>query len=304
MKKKSKFLVFLLSPVPGLSHLYLGWTRRALVFFTVFLGLCVSAAFIDSMSYHNFLSGRLEPLMFFVIALIWFIALSEALSLAGRKALNDEDGMENSPGYKEDEGYFFISNRKMIALAFSTIPGAGHMFLGLLKQGAQLMAVFFFLLLLAGWMNLSLLAFIAPVVWFYSVFDIYHLLEDEKELHLDSSILYDWFSTHPGAIGWGLITLGLLVLLQRIVSPLLESFLSAGVRDYLETTFVAIILIAGGIKLLLGSKVKEESTITNPAKIEEESNFAKPGMLEEESTITKPSMIEEETLEESEEELK
>ncbi|MEN6350814.1 MAG: hypothetical protein ABFD08_15640 [Syntrophomonas sp.] len=271
MKKKSKFLVFLLSPVPGLSHLYLGWTRRALVFFTVFLGLCASAAFIDSMSYHNFLSGRLEPLMFFVIALIWFIALSEALSLAGQDAGAQEDGTAIVPGYGREEDRFFISNRKMIALAFSTIPGAGHMFLGLLKQGAQLMAAFFFLLLLAGWLDLSILAFIAPVVWFYSVFDIYHLLEDEKELHLDSSTLYDWFSTHPGALGWGLIILGLLVILQRIAGPLLESILSANVRDYLQTTFVAIILIAGGIKLLMGTKTKEESIVARPSMAEEKS---------------------------------
>ncbi|HBR02108.1 MAG TPA: hypothetical protein DD738_05820 [Ruminiclostridium sp.] len=265
MKKKSKFLVFLLSPLPGLSHLYLGWNRRALVFFTVFLGLCASGVFIDNMSYHFFLSGNLIPLLFFVIALVWFIALAEALGLAGQEPESDADGNEIKGGSPEDQGLFLISNRKMIALAFSTIPGAGHMFLGLLKQGAQLMAGFFLVLILAGWLNIGLLTFVVPVIWFYSVFDIYHLLEDEKELHLDSSTLFDWFSTHPGAVGWGLIILGLLVLLQRIINPLLEPLLSEDLRGYMETVLVAVLLIGGGIKLLAGSKV--EATTSRPMEI-------------------------------------
>lgn len=256
MKKKSRFLVFLLSPIPGLSHLYLGCHQRALVFFTVFLGLCVGGIFIDSMSGHYFLSGNLMPLIFFVIALVWFIALAEALSLAGQSAYGDGDG--NDSVDSAQPGLFLISDRKLIALAFSTIPGAGHMFLGLLKQGAQLMSGFFLLLILSGWLNLSLLAFIIPVIWFYSVFDIYHMLEDEREVYLDSSVLFDWFSTHPGTVGWGLIGLGLLVLLQRIVSPLLEPLLNASLRGYIETTFVALLLIAGGIKLLLGSKAADQ----------------------------------------------
>lgn len=255
MKKKSKFLVFILSPLPGLSHLYLGWTRRALVFFGVFLGLCVGAMTMDNISYQT--SNMIGPLIFFVIALLWFIALAEALNLAGRNIDPDADGDEFKILNSGEKGLLFISDRKMIALAFSSIPGAGHMYLGLIKQGAQLMAGFFFMLLLSGWLDLSLLGFVIPVIWFYSVFDIYHLLEDEEEVQLDSSTIFDWFSTHPGWLGWGLIALGLLVIVQRIASPALAYLLSESMRSYIETTFVALILIGGGIKLLLGSKVNE-----------------------------------------------
>ncbi len=255
MKKKSKFLVFILSPLPGLSHLYLGWTRRALVFFGVFLGLCVGAMTVEHISYQT--SNMIGPLLFFVIALLWFIALAEALSLAGRNIDPAVDGEEYQQLNSDDKGLLFISDRKMIALAFSAIPGAGHMYLGLLKQGAQLMAGFFFILLLSGWLDLSLLSFVIPVVWFYSVFDIYHLLEDEEELQLDSSSLFDWFSTHPAWLGWGLIALGMLVLAQRIVGPALTNFLNNELRSYIETIFVALILIGGGIMLLMGNKVKD-----------------------------------------------
>ncbi len=255
MKKKSKFLVFILSLLPGLSHLYLGWTRRALVFFGVFVGLCVGGLTMGNISYQT--SNLIGPLIVFVILLLWFIALAEALSLAERNTQLGADGDETSIIDTAEKGLLFISDRKLIALAFSAIPGAGHMYLGLIKQGAQLMAGFFLILLVSNWLHLNILAFVIPVIWFYSVFDIYHLLEDEEEVQLESSTLFDWFSTHPSWLGWGLIALGLLVIIQRIASPALAYLLSESIRNYIETAFIALILIGGGIKLLLGSKVKE-----------------------------------------------
>ena len=255
MKKKSKFLVFILSPLPGLSHLYLGWTRRALVFFGVFVGLCAGAITMGNIGYQT--SNMIGPLIVFVILLLWFIALAEALSLAGQNIEPGADGDETRILDTEEKGLLFISDRKLIALAFSAIPGAGHMYLGLIKQGAQLMAGFFLILLVSNWLHLNILAFVIPVIWFYSVFDIYHLLEDEEEVQLESSTLFDWFSTHPSWLGWGLIALGLLVIIQRIAGPALAYLLSDSIRNYIETAFIALILIGGGIKLLLGSKVEE-----------------------------------------------
>lgn len=255
MKKKSKFLVFILSPLPGLSHLYLGWARRALVFFGVFVGLCAGAITMGNIGYQT--SNMIGPLIVFVILLLWFIALAEALSLAGQNIEPGADGDETRILDTEEKGLLFISDRKLIALAFSAIPGAGHMYLGLIKQGAQLMAGFFLILLVSNWLHLNILAFVIPVIWFYSVFDIYHLLEDEEEVQLESSTLFDWFSTHPSWLGWGLIALGLLVIIQRIAGPTLTYLLSESIRNYIETAFIALILIGGGIKLLLGSKVEE-----------------------------------------------
>ncbi len=118
------------------------------------------------------------------------------------------------------------------------------------------MATFFLIMLVSNWLELGLLAFIVPVIWFYSMFDVYHLLEEDK-LRLDASILFDWFSNHPGWVGWGLIVLGVLTIIQRIVSPLLVTLLTPALRSYIETSLVAMILIFGGIKLLMGSKTKD-----------------------------------------------
>lgn len=255
MKQKSKFLVFILSPIPGLSHLYLGWSQRALTFFIIFLGLCAGGIILVTMGFA--MGEMVAAITFFALALIWFMALTEALSLVGQERPSGADENEVIEGSQGNQGIFTFSSRKMIAIAFSVIPGAGHMYLGLLKQGAQLMASFFLIMLVSNWLQLGLLAFIVPVIWFYSMFDVYHLLEEE-ELRLDASILYDWFSTHPSWVGWGLIILGLLTIMQRIVSPLLVTLLTPDLRNYIETSLVALILIFGGIKLLLGSKTKDK----------------------------------------------
>lgn len=49
-----------------------------------------------------------------------------------------------------------------------------------------------------------------------------------------------------------MIVLGFLVILERHITPLL----TPEIHGYLQTAVVAVILIAGGVKLITGSKVK------------------------------------------------
>lgn len=246
--KKSKLLTFILSFVPGLSHLYLGFPDRALIFFGVFVGVCMGGACIGGVAPGLNLLG---PLMFFGLATVWFLALVDAFSLIDKNG----EGTPIKP---------LLSNRKIVAVALSIIPGAGHMYLGLLKQGAQFMAAFFFFLFMSSWLQLEILVFLLPVIWFYSIFDAYHMLEEESDgLRPDESPLFDWFNRHPGWVGWGLIILGGLVILQRIVTPVFQIIIDYDVRNYIQTGVVALVLIAGGITLLKGSQ--------KPAKKEDES---------------------------------
>lgn len=251
MKKKSKFLVFLLSPVPGFSHLYLGRNQRAFVYFSIFFGLLMVIAMANEVV-RGMGQGPAVMVTVLALGLLWFLALSEALSLAG----DDREGGVDA-GANPDKPNLFMSNRRLLGIAFSVIPGAGHMYLGLLKQGAQLMAAFFLILIAASWLNLTILVFILPVIWFYSLFELYHLLEDEQEgLPADHSDVFEWFSQHPQWLGWGLIVLGVLVIVQRVLAPALQVWLTPELKTYIETSLVALILIAGGIKLLLGNKVE------------------------------------------------
>jgi hypothetical protein len=247
--KKSKFIVFILSVIPGLSHLYLGITDRALTFFILFIGVCCSGAAISSL-FSGF--DLLGPFLFLVLVIIWFVALADAFALIDKRRLSafgDNDDLNASTGIPA------LNNRKITAIAFSMIPGAGHMYLGLLKQGAQLMTAFFLVMAVTDWLNMNLLAFILPVLWFYSVFDAYHLLEEETDgLQPDESPLFNWFTNHPAWIGWGLIIMGGLVIVQRIIAPYMVIMLSAQVRNFVETVVVALILIVGGIAMLRGNK--------------------------------------------------
>lgn len=252
MKKKSRFLVFILSPLPGLSHLYVGWPHRAMVFFMTFVGVCFAGGMISSLG--RTMNQMMVPLTFFCAMLVWFTAFVEAMKLAGLSRIARVAGDGETIPDREDETQLLIGNRKLVTLAFSAVPGAGHMFMGLLKPGAQLMAAFFLVLFLGDWLQMSILAFLAPVIWFFSMFDAYHLLEEEEELKIDAPNLFDWIARHSQWVGWGLIAAGVLIVIQHLGGPALGHWFTAAMRSYLQTSVVALLLIGGGIKLLSGSK--------------------------------------------------
>lgn len=138
---------------------------------------------------------------------------------------------------------------KTLTILFSFIPGAGHMYMGLMAQGVQIMIVFFSMIALLGWLQLGFLAFIPPIIWFYSVFDAYHRYHDTLLESLFDFNLFEWLRSYPRWVGWTLIIIGALILSERLLYPLIDYNL----RYYLKTGLVAIILIAGGVKLLMGT---------------------------------------------------
>ncbi|HBG22781.1 MAG TPA: hypothetical protein DDW83_05945 [Peptococcaceae bacterium] len=242
MYSKSKFLTFILSFIPGLSHLYLGFAKRALIFFGLFFGTIFGMIVLSGIT-----GGEIFMLLAFALPLIWFFALLDAFSLIDKVRLS-----ANSDETHYTEIETFSENKKMITAALSLVPGAGHMYLGYLKEGAFLMTLFFFAAFLMGWLHMSMLLFILPVVWFYSLFDALQRVEAIDSEVPERRSLINWMESHPRLIGWSLIILGLLVILERHITPLL----TPEIYSYLQTAVVAVILIAGGIKLIAGSKVE------------------------------------------------
>lgn len=251
MREKSKFITFILSFLPGLSHFYLGFPNRGLIFTIVFFMPIVLAAGLqivfNSYGIYNFTMG----LLFITLPLIWLVALLDAFSLIKKINSNGYTNDANQMSHR-NEHEIKESNRKTITLALSIIPGAGHMYLGLQKKGLVLMAIFFFTIFFMGWLGLSLLLFILPLIWFYSFFDAFHTVNEndvdkEDVLSILPKIKSEW-------IGWGLIAIGILVIIERIIYPLIPY----EVRNYIQTSVVSIIFILGGIKLLNKSKEHRE----------------------------------------------
>lgn len=248
--KKSKLVVFLLSFLPGLSHLYVGVKERAIIFFAAFFAVLGGVCALSIMA------GSDDFLILLVIALpiIWFVGLVDALMLAGRTGESRDEKQEYGGG----NGLLDLNNSRLIAVVLSFVPGAGHMYLGLMNQGLQLMSLFFFTAFMMGWLNMSLFFFVLPVIWFYSLFDAYHRAKGERVEKWEENLFFvAWLRTHPAWVGWGLIILGCIVVLERIIGP----YISWEIRSSVQTGIVALILILCGIRLLLGGRDKAEKEV-------------------------------------------
>ncbi|NLL52508.1 MAG: hypothetical protein GX248_07390 [Peptococcaceae bacterium] len=262
MRKKSKFLTFILSFVPGLGHIYLGLIQRGLLFLVATALVVLSAFFIGILGVFY---GPL-PLVFFPF--IWLAALVDSIILAdriNRQMLEAKPaGTEYVPASNMLEDELKMQNHKILAVIFSMIPGAGHMYLGQMIKGIQLMAAFLLALYLSDFLNLSLLMMFLPLLWFYSVFDVLHRVSNADKFQ-DSASLKSYFpagelSGKAGKyIGIGLVVIGCLMILERIVLPQLQIMLDARFADYLRTGIIAILFIAGGIRLMMGNKDRDSS---------------------------------------------
>jgi TM2 domain-containing membrane protein YozV len=268
MKKKSKFLTFVLSCVPGLGHIYLGLMQRGMVF------LLTTAFVIIGGMFFAILHIFYDPIPFVLLPFIWLAALVDSLILADRinrqAAESQALGENSSQIWKNVEEELKGQNGKILALAFSIIPGAGHMYVGEMEKGIQLMAAFFLTLYLSDFLNLSLLLMFAPILWFYSIFDILHKVS-HPDKQQNGTFLGDFFRENhfPGKagkfLGIGLIAVGCIMIFDKIVMPQIAIMFDHQIREYFRTGIIALLFIAGGIKLMMGSKEKDKTLINSGA---------------------------------------
>jgi len=259
--KKSKFLTFILSFIPGLGHMYLGLIQRGLVFLLSMAFVIIGGIFFSVL--HIFY----DPIPFVLLPFIWLAALVDALILADRinrkVAEAVSSGVDSNNVWMALEEELKKQNSRILSLAFSIIPGAGHMYIGQMEKGIQLMAGFFLTLYLSDFLSISLLLMFAPILWFYSVFDILHRVSNpdkytEAEGSFAGNFLRDnKINSKTGKyIGIGLVVVGCVLILNRIIMPQLAVLLDDQLIEYLRTGIIAVLFIAGGIRLMIGSKVK------------------------------------------------
>lgn len=252
MRQKSKFITFLLSFIPGLSHFYLGYADRGFIYLIIFGAICIGSVGLSIM-----FNSSAPMILMGAVPIIWLVALIESFSIINNiRYSNDSSKIQDNWNSEETRA----SNKKIITLALSIIPGAGHMYLGYQKKGLVLMGGFFFAIFFMGWLNLSFLLFLLPLIWFYSFFDAFHTLNGNDLEDMDITKFLP--SIKPEYVGKGLIGIGLLVALQKILYPILSSILSTyidyqivyQIRNYIQTSIVSLIFIIGGIKILRKNK--------------------------------------------------
>ena len=127
-------------------------------------------------------------------------------------------------------------------------------------EALELITLFFFSFFFIDWLRIEFFMFIIPVIWFYSMFDALHkaseggIPAEDDNLSLLELIGENRWSGSK-LLGYGLILIGALLIFDRIISPMI----SYEIRNYLQTGIVALLFIAGGIRILSGGR-KEGST--------------------------------------------
>lgn len=85
-----------------------------------------------------------------------------------------------------------MEKNKFLVFIFSFLPGAGYMYLNMMKKGVILMLVFLGLGAVSASMGMSFLICILPVLWFYTFFDTFHMARMEYETRLyEDKVFYE-----------------------------------------------------------------------------------------------------------------
>lgn len=156
-----------------------------------------------------------------------------------------------------------------LTFCFSLIPGAGEMYMGFMKQGLSIMAVFWGVIFIASCLNVGPVLFILPILWCYSFFNVHNLkgmpdeefyaMEDDYVFHLDKIIpLKKWSKKQNNILAGILILIGGTVLWNNFVSYLYELLPNTWnhwqfIND-IPQIIIAVILIGVGVSLIRGKK--------------------------------------------------
>lgn len=196
-----------------------------------------------------------------------------------KEAFGDEDTViieeKNNSSNTDIKNTQFIHNnyqpvRKIpnsfLGFIFSLVPGAGHMYLGLMRRGLQLMLTFFGLLVIPNILNFAeFTTLLATVVWFYSVFDAYHIRNKliKGEIIKDELIVeVNHINMNYYYVGIGLLIFGVLALLNQAFYSFQYIFNIPTVSIFfksfrlLREILLPILLIIAGIILIRRSKKK------------------------------------------------
>ncbi|GIP25649.1 hypothetical protein J23TS9_07790 [Paenibacillus sp. J23TS9] len=236
----------------------MGLMQRGLSFLIAFFGLGTIMFFLTGLTSHT-----IFLLFLGILPIIWLYCMFDAVQLIHRRqageVLQDHSLFDDMEAGRE-EG----KRSKVIATLLSAFPGAGHMYLGLQKRGLQLMVIFLGSVYVLDVLHLSLFLFLIPLIWFFSFFDgLQQTSRYGREPLVDRPIV-EGISNHQRWLGIGLLLLGLYYVVTSFVIPVMnkllpDMYIDDRISQYFKPVIVSILLIAGGIKLMMGTEEKRSS---------------------------------------------
>lgn len=154
---------------------------------------------------------------------------------------NELERMEGDPGPQRSRGLVYL---------LAVIPGAGHMYLGLMRRGTEFMLLTLGLMALGGQfgrlLGTLMLLVLAPVVWFYSLFDAGHQarhLENGEPANDRGPVTgFDW-AGHASAAGIVFLIFG--------GFGIVDAWGNYMVQEWLYKLILPVLLLAGGGYMLL-----------------------------------------------------
>jgi hypothetical protein len=163
-----------------------------------------------------------------------------------------------------------------LTFMFAFMPGAGQMYLGLMKKGASIMALFVGTICVVGFLNLEVLLFAVPVIWFYSFFDAinYNNMPYEKKVLIEDSSIVDFnmlsdkyhkasSGNNNVILGAFFVVFGVYIVFNKVVQPVLREFVEFSpllerMINNLPTLFIAFAIIILGLRLVNNKKSEIE----------------------------------------------
>lgn len=167
-----------------------------------------------------------------------------------------------------------MKHSRGVALFFALMPGAGHMYLGLVRQGIQLMLLFFSIFFMSRSFDIDFLGIFLPIIWFYSIFDVRSKsLKEDPLVDADLPLFADvtsmkYFSNSDLVekyIAYILILMGVFSIINNLLIPILSKYIDYYYIRCGKSAIVSVVLISVGVFLIKGrkSKLKSGDTICN-----------------------------------------
>lgn len=161
---------------------------------------------------------------------------------------------------------------KLFAFLFSFIPGCAEMYMGFMKLGISLMAMFIITLFIAFALGMESLLCISCMIWFYAFFHAINIraADDEDFRRIEDDYIWRDFSenhqikfaskTKRNCIAGILIAVGIILLWHELI-PSIDLFIPNGYRNdfYWVTSRIpeiifSLLIIFIGIRLIRGKK--------------------------------------------------